>query len=51
MALFYSFCVIASLFLGWFVLKIALYPVYRLLGGGDNFVMYLQYMLTGAKTW
>ena len=49
MAAFYFIALLAIIFAGWIVLEIAFYPIYKLLGGGDNFIMYLQYIFRGPK--
>ena len=51
MALFYMLCAMAAVFVGVVVLQIAYFPIYKLLGGGDNFLMYLQYLFAGVRTW
>ena len=51
MALFYCMALFAIICAGWFLVQLALFPIYKLFGGGDNFRMYVQYIFTGVKTW
>lgn len=48
-AAFYFISILSALFIAALLLAIAYYPIYKLTGGGDTFLQYIDYFMEGPK--